>query len=209
MLEGKVKVSCIHGDVQGYPRAQVKMTTPVGKVPMVMGLSLNLSVPVLLGRDCSLFHRLWANAEKHERGRQEKRSSQHRIGLAHKPVARHNLRGKKVNHMGRLDGLLGEQEKQDEESTRLQWRVFKEMSNDEMYHGIESQGEEGSSQAGKDRRQEERERLRQIFAKSTPEESWLGFGTETNDADSSFPFPRPYGSVWHGPAWPNSEIQRC
>ncbi|KAM9452606.1 alpha-2-macroglobulin-like [Salvelinus alpinus] len=44
------------------------------------------------------------------RGADEKRSSQHRMDLAHNLVARHKLRGEKVNHTGRLASLLGEQE---------------------------------------------------------------------------------------------------
>eukprot|EP00063_Salmo_salar_P094357 XP_014069192.1 PREDICTED: uncharacterized protein LOC106612515 [Salmo salar] len=154
---GQYFIQWHHSAAFSFCSFRVKMTTPVEKVTMVMGLSPNLSVPVLLGRDCPVFHGLWTNAEKHERGRQDRRSSQHRMGLALNLVAHDKL----------------------------------QTSSDETCHRIESQGEVGSSQADEDRRQEERELLRRIFAESTPEESWPGFGMETNDGDIDRPHPHP------------------
>ena len=106
-VEGEVAVSCIHGDTQIYPRGKVRLITPVGRISMHMGFSTNLTVPVLLGRDCPIFDKLWANAEKHEKENKKKQSNRLHMGLAHSPTKQHNPSKKKRNKTNRtLCGFL-------------------------------------------------------------------------------------------------------
>ncbi|XP_077964207.1 uncharacterized protein LOC144411428 [Gasterosteus aculeatus] len=55
-----IPVSCVHGDSREYPTTHIKVQTTRGTFEVVAGLVENLPVPVLIGRDCPIFWRLWA-----------------------------------------------------------------------------------------------------------------------------------------------------
>ena len=54
-----VSVSCVHGDTRQYPTATLTLQSPRGQCVVRAGVVEGLPVPVLLGRDCPLFHRYW------------------------------------------------------------------------------------------------------------------------------------------------------
>ncbi|KAJ8346383.1 hypothetical protein SKAU_G00277840 [Synaphobranchus kaupii] len=54
-----VVVSCIHGDDKSYPTSLITIHSPKGTVSTRVGVVPGLPVPVLIGRDCSLFSKYW------------------------------------------------------------------------------------------------------------------------------------------------------
>ena len=57
-----MEVACVHGDTRTYDTCHVVVRTPRGAFTVRAGVVPNLPVPLLIGRDCPIFHRLW-NAE--------------------------------------------------------------------------------------------------------------------------------------------------
>ena len=56
-----IPVSCVHGDSRNYPTTHIKVQTTRGTFEVLAGVVDNLPVPVLIGRDCPIFWRLWGH----------------------------------------------------------------------------------------------------------------------------------------------------
>ena len=54
-----MEVACVHGDIRTYPTCHVVVRTTHGVFTIRAGIVPHLPVPVLIGRDCPIFHRLW------------------------------------------------------------------------------------------------------------------------------------------------------
>ena len=67
---GPMEVVCIHGDTRVYGTCHVVVRTPHGVFTARAGIVPQLPVPLLIGRDCPIFHRLW-NLERGSRARRE------------------------------------------------------------------------------------------------------------------------------------------
>ena len=52
-------VGCVHGDTRTYETCHAVVRTPRGVFTVRAGIVPNLPVPLLIGRDCPIFHRLW------------------------------------------------------------------------------------------------------------------------------------------------------
>lgn len=59
-----VPVVCVHGDTREYPTALVRLKTTKGSFDVEVGVIKTLPVPVLIGRDCPAFSKLWSEAQK-------------------------------------------------------------------------------------------------------------------------------------------------
>ena len=58
--EGKpIEVACVHGDIRSYKTCHVVVRTPQGVFTARAGIVPHLPVPLLIGRDCPIFNRLW------------------------------------------------------------------------------------------------------------------------------------------------------
>ena len=67
---GPMEVACVHGDTRTYGTCHVVVRTPYGVFTARAGIVPQLPVPLLIGRDCPIFHRLW-NPERGSRPRRE------------------------------------------------------------------------------------------------------------------------------------------
>ena len=65
-----MEVACVHGDTRTYETCHVVVRTPYGVFTARAGIVPHLPVPLLIGRDCPIFHRLW-NPERDTRPRRE------------------------------------------------------------------------------------------------------------------------------------------
>ncbi len=65
-----MEVACVHGDTRTYETCHVVVRTPYGVFTARAGIVPHLPVPLLIGRDCPIFHRLW-NPERDTRHRRE------------------------------------------------------------------------------------------------------------------------------------------
>ena len=54
-----MEVACVHGDTRTYPTCYVVVRTPHRVFTIRVGIVPHLPVPLLIGRDCPIFHRLW------------------------------------------------------------------------------------------------------------------------------------------------------
>ena len=54
-----MEVACVHGDTRTYGTCHVVVRTPYGVFTARAGIVPHLPVPLLIGRDCPIFHRLW------------------------------------------------------------------------------------------------------------------------------------------------------
>ena len=54
-----IEVACVHGDTRTYETCHVVVRTPRGVYVTWAGIVPHLPVPLLIGRDCPIFHRLW------------------------------------------------------------------------------------------------------------------------------------------------------
>ena len=69
--EGRpMEVACVHGETQAYETCHVVIRTPRGVFTARVGIVPHLPVPLLIGTDCPIFHRLWDPARE-SRGRRE------------------------------------------------------------------------------------------------------------------------------------------
>jgi hypothetical protein len=64
---GPMEVACVHGDTRIYKTCHVVVRTPHGVFTARAGIVPHLPVPLLIGRDCPIFHRLW-DPEREGRG---------------------------------------------------------------------------------------------------------------------------------------------
>ena len=55
-----IEVACVHGDTRTYATRHVVVRTPRGTFTVRAGIVPHLPVPLLIGRDCPIFHRLWS-----------------------------------------------------------------------------------------------------------------------------------------------------
>ena len=67
---GPMEVACVHGDTRTYGTCHVVIRTPYGVFTARAGIVPHLPVPLLIGRDCPIFDRLW-NPERGSRPRRE------------------------------------------------------------------------------------------------------------------------------------------
>ena len=67
-----MEVACVHGDTRTYGTCHVVVRTPYSVFTPRAGIVPHLPVPLLIGRDCPIFHRLW-NPERDTRA--QKRAS--------------------------------------------------------------------------------------------------------------------------------------
>ena len=58
-----VPVTCVHGDTKKYPVGKVQLTTTQGTCELKVGSVPRLPVPVLVGRDCPLYDKLYRKRE--------------------------------------------------------------------------------------------------------------------------------------------------
>ena len=65
-----LEVPCVHGDTRTYRMCHVVIRTPQGVFTVRAGMVPHLPVPLLIRRDCRIFHRLW-NPERETRARRE------------------------------------------------------------------------------------------------------------------------------------------
>ena len=65
-----MEVACVHGDTRTYESCHVVVRTPYGVLTVRAGIVPLLPVPLLIGRDCPIFNRLW-NPERGSRPRRE------------------------------------------------------------------------------------------------------------------------------------------
>jgi hypothetical protein len=65
-----MEVACIHGETRTYGSCHVVIRTPYGVFTAWAGIVPHLPVPLLIGRDCPIFHRLW-DPERENRVRRE------------------------------------------------------------------------------------------------------------------------------------------
>ncbi|KAK0131574.1 hypothetical protein N1851_033750 [Merluccius polli] len=65
-----MEVACVHGDTRTYGTCHVVIRTPYGVFTARAGIVPHLPVPLLIGRDCPIFHQLW-NPERGPRARRE------------------------------------------------------------------------------------------------------------------------------------------
>ena len=65
-----MEVACIHGETRTYGSCHVVIRTPYGVFTARAGIVPHLPVPLLIGRDCPIFHRLW-DPERENRVRRE------------------------------------------------------------------------------------------------------------------------------------------
>ena len=72
-------VACVHGDTRTYATCHVVVRTTRGVFTTRAGIVPNLPVPVLIGRDCPIFLRLW-DPEREGRGRGEPPRRTGRVG---------------------------------------------------------------------------------------------------------------------------------
>ena len=61
-----MEVACVHGDTRVYQTCHVVVRTTQGVFTARAGIVPQLPVPLLIGRDCPIFHRLW-NPEREVR----------------------------------------------------------------------------------------------------------------------------------------------
>lgn len=61
-LEAETAIACIHVDTKRYPTARVSFHYPCREDHLIYGVVPQMTVPVLLGRDCPLFKLLWRKA---------------------------------------------------------------------------------------------------------------------------------------------------
>ena len=54
-----LEVACVHGDTRTYGTCHVVIRTPHGVFTARAVIVPHLPVPLLIGRDCPIFHRLW------------------------------------------------------------------------------------------------------------------------------------------------------
>ena len=54
-----IKVACVHGDTRTYETCNAVVRTPRGMYTARAGIVPHLPVPLLIGRDCPIFSRLW------------------------------------------------------------------------------------------------------------------------------------------------------
>ena len=54
-----MEVACVHRDTRVYGTCHVVVRTPHGEITARAGIVPHLPVPLLIGRDCPIFHRLW------------------------------------------------------------------------------------------------------------------------------------------------------
>ena len=54
-----MEVACVHGDTRTYGSCHVVIRTPYGVFTARAGIVPHLPVPLLIGRDCPIFRRLW------------------------------------------------------------------------------------------------------------------------------------------------------
>ena len=60
----KITVACIHGDTRHYPTTIISLITPRGRCQVRAWIVDDLPVPVLMGRDCTLFQNYWQEGPK-------------------------------------------------------------------------------------------------------------------------------------------------
>ena len=65
-----MEVACVHGHTRTYETCHVVVRTPHGVFTTRAGIVPHLPVPLLIGRDCPIFYRLWDPAQE-SRGRRE------------------------------------------------------------------------------------------------------------------------------------------
>ncbi|XP_056437570.1 uncharacterized protein LOC130374665 [Gadus chalcogrammus] len=64
-----MEVACVHGGTRTYETCHVVIRTPHGVFTARAGIVPNLPVPLLIGRDCPIFRRLWTPARESRGGR--------------------------------------------------------------------------------------------------------------------------------------------
>ena len=65
-----MEVACVHGGTRTYETCHVVIRTPHGVFTARAGIVPNLPVPLLIGKDCPIFRRLWDPARE-SRGRRD------------------------------------------------------------------------------------------------------------------------------------------
>ena len=65
-----LEVACVHGGTRTYGTCHVVIRTPHGVFTTRAGIVPHLPVPLLIGRDCPIFHKLW-NPERATQARRE------------------------------------------------------------------------------------------------------------------------------------------
>ena len=56
---GPIAVTCVHGDTRTYETCLVVVRTTRGMYTARAGIVPHLPMPLLIGRDCPIFYRLW------------------------------------------------------------------------------------------------------------------------------------------------------
>ena len=79
---GPMEVACVHGDTRTYESCHVVVRTPYGVFTARAGIVPHLPVPLLIGRDCPIFNRLW----NPERGSRPRREPSRRTGGGARPA---------------------------------------------------------------------------------------------------------------------------
>ena len=82
--EGRpMEVACVHGDTRTYETCHVVVRTPHGVFTARAGIVPHLPVPLLIGRDCPIFNRLWDPARESRDRREPPRRGARGAGQAY------------------------------------------------------------------------------------------------------------------------------
>jgi hypothetical protein len=77
-----MEVTCVHGDTATYETCYAEAQTPRGMFTARAGVVPRLPAPVIIGRDCPIFHRLWNPKPEYR----PPRNTSHRQGRVGRPA---------------------------------------------------------------------------------------------------------------------------
>ena len=92
------EVACIHGDTRTYAMCQVVVRTPRGAFTVRAGIVPNLPVPLLIGRDCPIFNRLWERRTRFQTARPQQGRCGRPVRHAYGARAPHSSPTEKSGH---------------------------------------------------------------------------------------------------------------